>query len=118
MPFDTLWVEGPMGRCVSDVALMLDPGVGYEIDDPFSFEDPETFFVQELEYDRLPKHVAFSPNLGVVHMDREVASICQTAASRFRDLGAEITNEAPDFTGALDVYLKGIARWDATRWSP
>lgn len=24
--FDTLWVEGPMGRCVSDVALMLDAG--------------------------------------------------------------------------------------------
>jgi amidase len=64
--FDTLWVEGPMGRCVSDVALMLDAGAGHEIDDPFSFEDPETFFVQELKRDGLPKRIAYSPDLGVV----------------------------------------------------
>ncbi len=99
--FDTLWVEGPMGRCVSDVALMLDAGAGHEIDDPFSFDDSETFFVKELKRDDLPKRIAFSPDLGVVPMEPEVARICERAANRFRDFGAEITNDTPDFTGAL-----------------
>ncbi|SVB45198.1 uncharacterized protein METZ01_LOCUS198052, partial [marine metagenome] len=35
--FDSLWVEGPMGRCVEDVALMLDAQSGYNKEDPFSF---------------------------------------------------------------------------------
>ena len=36
--FDTLWVEGPMGRCVTDVALMLDGGKSQSIGDPLSFK--------------------------------------------------------------------------------
>ena len=35
--FDSLWVEGPMGRCVADVALMLDSGAGFDPGDPLSF---------------------------------------------------------------------------------
>ena len=30
VPFDSLWVEGPMGRCVADVALMLDAQACYD----------------------------------------------------------------------------------------
>ena len=35
-PFDTLWVEGPMARNISDLALMLDAGVGHVKEDPLS----------------------------------------------------------------------------------
>lgn len=116
--FDTLWVEGPMGRCVSDVALMLDAGVGHDPDDPLSFDDPETLFLDELESTGLPKRVAFSPDLGVVPMAREVALICESAAMRFRDLGAEVTDEAPDFTGALDGFQTLRAVLFATLMGP
>ncbi|MGI9525026.1 MAG: amidase [Hyphomicrobiaceae bacterium] len=116
--FDTLWVEGPMGRCVSDVALMLDAGAGHEIDDPFSFEDPETFFVQELKRDGLPRRIAFSRDLGVVSMEPEVANICQAAVDRFRDLGAEITNDTPDFAGAFDGFQTLRAVLVATMMGP
>ena len=33
-PFDTLWVEGPMGRTVADVALMLDAQAVQSSHDP------------------------------------------------------------------------------------
>ena len=38
MPFDTLWIEGPMARTMEDIALMLDSMVGHDIGDPLSFK--------------------------------------------------------------------------------
>lgn len=102
--FDTLWVEGPLGRCVRDVALMLDAGTGHDMDDPLSFDDPRTSFSRSLEGDQLPRRVAFSPDLGIVPMAREIADVCRRGAERFRDLGAEITDEIPDFGGVLDAF--------------
>jgi amidase len=116
--FDALWVEGPMARCVSDVALMLDAGAGHEIDDPFSFDDPEASFLAELEGNNLPKRVAFSPDLGIVPMAREIAGICRGGAERFRDLGAEVTDEIPNFTGALDGFQTLRAMLFATMMGP
>ncbi len=116
--FDTLWVEGPMARCVSDVALMLDAGAGHEMDDPFSFDDPETSFLAELAGNDLPKRVAFSPDLGIVPMAREIADICRSGAERFRDLGAEVTDEIPDFTGALGGFQTLRAVLFATMMGP
>ncbi len=116
--FDTLWVEGPMARCVSDVALMLDAGAGHAIDDPLSFDDLQTSFVAELESDDLPTRIAFSPDLGIVPMAREIADICQSGAKRFQDLGAEITDDSPDFTGALDGFQTLRAVLFATMMGP
>jgi amidase len=116
--FDTLWVEGPMARCVSDVALMLDAGAGHEIDDPLSFDDPQTLFLRELEGASLPRRVAFSPDLGIVPMAREVAEICKRAAARFQDLGADVTDEVPDFSGVLDGFQTLRAMLFATMMGP
>ncbi len=102
--FDTLWIEGPMARCVEDVALMLDAGAGHELDDPLSFDDPSTLFADEIKGDKLPRRIAFSPNLGVVPMEPEVARICEEGARQFSRLGAEVTNDIPDFSGVLDAY--------------
>ncbi len=117
-PFDTLWVEGPMGRCVKDVALMLDAEVGFDPDDPLSFDDPGTSFVAALEENGLPLRVAFSPDLAIVPMGREIAQICQSAAGRFTELGADVTGDVPDFTGALDAFQTLRAVLLATMMGP
>ena len=93
-----------MGRNVHDVALMLDAGGGHEPEDPLSFDPVDGSFVAALEGAELPKRVAFSPDLGIVPVSREVASICARGAERFRDLGAEVTDDIPDFKGALDGF--------------
>ena len=116
--FDTLWVEGPMARCVRDVALMLDAGAGHDLDDPLSFDDPRTSFVAALEDGELPARVAFSPDLGIVPMSREIAGVCSGAAQRFRDLGAEVTDDAPDFAGALEGFQTLRAVLFATMMEP
>ena len=98
---DTLWVEGPMGRCVEDLALMLDAGVGYQADDPLSFDQSHISFGDHLTEGDAPARVAFSPDLGIVPMAPEVAHIYGVAMEHFTGMGTEVTADAPDFTGVL-----------------
>ncbi len=101
---DTLWVEGPMARNVADLALMLDAGVGAQPDDPLSFDSCGPRFLQALEETGMPVRVAFSPDLGIVPVEREIAEICEAGAHGFAALGAEVTGDIPDFSGVLDAF--------------
>jgi amidase len=116
--FDIFWVEGPMGRCVSDVALMLDAGVGYNVDDPLSFDSSHTSFFQELEGTDLPTRMAFSSDLGIVPMAKEIAGICTDAVEKIRLNGIEVTDETPDFTGVLGAFQTLRAVLFATLMGP
>ena len=108
--FDSLWVEGPMGRCVADVALMLDGGAGFDPGDPLSFPHQGKSFVEALSSPSLPKRLAFSPDLGIVPVETEIAEICSAAAERFRDIGADVSHVCPDFSGAVESFqtLRGV----------
>jgi amidase len=111
VPHDVLWVEGPMARCVSDVALMLDASVGQNIGDPLSLNPSDELYLHQIQHGDAPKRVAFSPDLGIVPMSSEVASVCEQAAGRFRELGC-------DFTGALDGFQTLRAVLVATMMGP
>lgn len=101
--FDTLWVEGPMARNVGDVALMLDAAAGYEACDPLSFDDP-TSFSAALIPEPAPLRIAFSADLGIVPVAREVAQVCERAVRRFAGDGVEVSDEIPDFSGVLEAF--------------
>lgn len=115
---DTLWVEGPMARCVEDLALMLDAGVGYQADDPLSFDQSHISFVDHLTEGDAPARVAFSPDLGIVPMAPEVAHICGAAMGHFTGMGVEVTTDAPDFTGVLEAFQSLRAVLFATLMAP
>jgi amidase len=115
---DTLWVEGPMARNVSDLALMLDAGVGQQIDDPLSFDHSGPSFVEALQETGMPKRVAFSPDLSIVSMEKEIANVCGGAATVFADLGADVTDDIPDFTGVLEAFQTLRAVLFATMMEP
>ena len=103
-PFDTLSVEGPMGRTVGDVALMLDAMAGGHPDDPLSIDAPAVSFRAAAEGARTPRRVAFSSDLGIVPVDPEVAAICAAAAGRFEELGAGVDLACPDFGDAPETF--------------
>jgi amidase len=115
---DTLWVEGPMARNVPDLALMLDAGVGQQVDDPLSFDQSGISFVAALEEVDMPGRVAFSPDLSIVSMEPEIAGVCGGAAKAFTDLGADVTDDIPDFTGVLDAFQTHRAVLFATLMEP
>lgn len=114
----TLVAEGPLGRSVADVALMLDAQCGYDPRDPKSLHAPAMPFLQAAQEPRAPKRIGYTPDLGIGPVDREVAQICAAAAARFSEAGAEVSEAAPDFTGAMDTFQTLRAALFATIAAP
>lgn len=105
LPFDPLWVEGPMGRTVADVALMLDAQCGETPDDPLSLSFPTVSFAAAVRNPAAPKRVGFTPDLGQRRaVDSEVVSICQAAAWQFAGMGAAVELAAPDLADGIDCF--------------
>ena len=103
-PYDTLGVSGPMARNVGDVAFLLDAMAGLDPRDPLSYPVPEGVFQSAAEARKRPQRVAFSPDLGITPVDPEVATICRKAAEKFSELGIEVVEAQPDFSGVHEAF--------------
>ena len=104
VPFGPLSVEGPMGRNVGDVALMLDAQSGIYLEDPLSLPEPPRSFVDWVDNPTVPPRVAYSPDLGLTSVDSEVAEICRGAVDRFEDIGASVEEACIDLGDAEWVF--------------
>jgi amidase len=102
--FDSLWVEGPMARTVSDLALMLDAMARLTPLDPLSRAVPVGGFQAAMRRGRPPTRVGFSTNLGLRSVDPEVAALCHQAVRRFADTGCAVEGDVPDFSGAIESF--------------
>jgi amidase len=103
-PFDTLSVEGPMARDVADCALMLDAMAGPHPGDPLALPEPDGSFLRAARAPRLPARIAWSDDLGVTPVEREVAAVCRAAVERLAAAGVEVAETHPDFGTAPDVF--------------
>ncbi len=105
IPYDNLWVQGPMARTVGDTALMLDAMTGEHPADPISMPRPQRPFVDAVDHPTPPKRVAWSRDLGgLTPVAREVAEICEGAAQKFSDIGASVEEDCPDLSDARDIF--------------
>jgi amidase len=78
---------------------------------PIALETPGSRFAEPLESDPRGLRVAFSPDLGgAVPVEPEVAAATTAAALVFADLGAQVTDASPDFTGA-DEAFRTLRAW-------
>jgi amidase len=102
--FDSLWVDGPMARNVSDLALMLDAMAVLTQHDPLSRPVPQGGFQVALKRARPPRRIGFSANLGLRKIDPEVARISWVGAQRLTQLDCVVDEKAPDFSGAIDCF--------------
>jgi amidase len=106
-----LGVSGPMARTVADTALLLSVQAGPDPRSPIALETPGSRFAEPLESDPRGLRVAFSPDLGgAVPVEPEVAAATTAAALVFADLGAQVTDASPDFTGA-DEAFRTLRAW-------
>ena len=104
-PWGSLSVDGPMARSVADVALFLDALSGHDPREAISLPAPATPFLAAAQAPRLPRRVAFSPDLGgLTPVDPEVAAICAAAARRLERLGVAVEEASPDFSGAHETF--------------
>ncbi|MYA44420.1 MAG: amidase [Gemmatimonadetes bacterium] len=118
LTFQDLAVEGPMGRTVADVALMLDAMAGADPRDPRSFAPPVSSYVEALHDPPAGLRIAWSPDLGVTVVDREIQAVCAEAVAGFSGLGGGVEEACPDFAGAYDCFQTLRAAFFAGRAAP
>ncbi|ANK79541.1 MAG: amidase [Rhizobiales bacterium NRL2] len=104
LPFAPNSVEGPMGRTVGDVALFLDTMAGHMAVDPISLPAPATSFAAATANARPPKRIAFSMDMGISPIHRDVRAAVEPALAHFRAMGTEIVESAVDFSCAEPVF--------------
>ncbi len=109
-PFGLLSHVGPMARTVADVALLLDVMCEPDARDWTALEPPARPFREALEGGVAGLRVAFSPDLGRVAVDPEVAALVARAVSRLEALGAHVGT--PDL-GIEDPRPAFDALWSA-----
>ncbi len=104
LPFGVGSVEGPMGRTVADVALMLDVMVGEHIVDPISLPTPDYLYSDVIKQPHKFGKVAYSPDLGQCPIDAEVAEICAKAAQSFQRHANAMEEDCFDTSGGDDIF--------------
>jgi amidase len=105
LPLNTFPVNGPMGRCVADVALMLDTTARRHPLDPLSYDAPAVSYAEAVAQPVAPKKVAWAGGFdGTCPLDPEVEDICRQATLRFAEIGAVVEDRAPDASGARDAF--------------
>ncbi len=102
--WSTLSVDGPMGRTVQDVALMLQAIAGYDSRAPISLGQPASVFADNLERDFANVRIAWSPDLGGLPVDSQVTDVIQRQLPVFGDLGCAVEQAQPDFRDAYDIF--------------
>jgi amidase len=104
LAYDNLGVEGPMARTVRDTALMLSVIAGEDPRAPISFpSDPRTFLAAVASPEIRGLKAAWSPDLKIIPVDREVQAIAARAAHRFAELGCSVEEAEPDLRNVREV---------------
>ena len=98
---------GPMTRTVADAALMLSVMAGPDPWDRTSLDAPAADYVAELERGIRGVKIAFSPDLGSLPVDQEVAALVERAARAFEELGAHVETVTPGFADSHDL-IRGM----------
>jgi amidase len=100
--------EGPMGRTVKDVAMLLSIQAGHDDRAPLSVNLDPMQFTQSLASDVKGKKIAWIGNWNnYFAMDPGVLEICEAQTRVFTDLGCEVEAVVPDFAPELlwDMWL-------------
>ncbi len=109
--WSTLPVLGPMARTVEDCALLLDAIAGPDANCPISLPAPEENFRDNLDIDVKGMRIAIAPDFGgQLPVEKAVRDVISASAQVFTDMGCEVNDACPDFSGA-DFVFKTLRAW-------
>ena len=98
-----------MARTVEDLAFFLDAMSGDDPRDPMSKPRPIRSFLNAARGKTQPLRVAYSEDLGITPVDREVRRITREAAEQFRRRVHALTMHIP-MLGMPMLFFKHCAR--------
>jgi aspartyl-tRNA(Asn)/glutamyl-tRNA(Gln) amidotransferase subunit A len=96
-PFGTVAHVGPMTRRVADAALMMNVITQPDARDWHSLPYDATDYLRKLDRGVKGLRIAYSPRLGYVDVDPEIAGLVHKAVKRLAELGAEVEEIDPGF---------------------
>ena len=96
-PFGTVAHVGPMTRSVEDAALMLNVIAKPDARDWYSLPYDGHDYVAALEKGVKGLRIAYSPRLGYVDVDPEIAALVEKAVQMLARLGARVEEVDPGF---------------------
>ncbi|GLU47908.1 amidase [Nocardiopsis ansamitocini] len=106
--WSTLSVQGPMARDVGDTALLLSVLAGPDSRSPIAVAEPGSVFdpsAGPLDRELSGLRVAWSPDLnGALTCERAVVETLTAQLGTFSDLGCTVELDAPDLSGADEVF--------------
>jgi amidase len=118
-PRDDLAVEGPMGRTVSDVALLLSALAGPDARVPISRPEPGSAFAPPLAAPRGGLRIAWAPTCGgSMPVEPAVADAIAGARGSFEALGWVTEDAFPDLRGAREAFFTLRAHGFASEFGP
>ncbi|MEM7541463.1 MAG: amidase [Pseudomonadota bacterium] len=101
---EQLAVSGPMAREVTDVALLLSVMAGPDPRVPISLNEPGEIFNRPLARGWRNTKIAFSSNLNLFEVDREISQTLEHALPVFETLGMDIREDCPDLSSAEEIF--------------
>jgi amidase len=105
LAWNTLSVQGAMGRTVEDVALLMQAVSGPDARVPISLTEPGSLFAQPLARDFRGTRIAWAPTMGGLGpVDARVAAAVEAQRPVFEALGAIVEEAFPDLAGAGDIF--------------
>ena len=105
-PFGTVAHIGPMTRSVHDAALLLNVIAQPDARDWLALPADERDYLDGLDDGVRGWRIAYSADLGYAGVDPEVAALVRQAAMRFTELGANVEEANPGFTGADEIFRR------------
>ena len=109
LAWQTLSVQGPMARTVSDCAFLLSVQAGPDSRSPISIMENPQQFSRPLERNMKGVKVAFIKDFGLP-WEREVKDTVDSQRKVFESLGCIVEENEPDMTDANECFV-GLRHW-------
>jgi len=103
-PFGTVAHVGPMTRHVKDAALMLNVMAQPDNRDWFSLPYDGADYTKSLGKGIKGLRIAYSPRLGYVDVDPEIAALVKQALNVLEELGAKVEEVDPGFSDPAECF--------------
>jgi amidase len=105
LPLFGLFVNGPLGRSVGDVAFLLSVMAGADARDPLAYPSNPAVFAHDPGRDFTGTRMAWCPDLGGLPLDPAVRTVIDAQRSTFEALGCDVEDAVPDLGDADFIFL-------------